>query len=242
MEKARLIRYGRFQLQDFVIERVIFVVVLSALEIAAPMMAARSLPPAQRIVAAGSPLGAQVAVLFTTLILMAVLFCSQEIISRQRKGGFYRFIFAKAVNPVAFYGQLFLVHLVATVLLVCLLASIFSIVAAPVAVGHIAFLTAIAFILFGGIGFLASAFMRFDSIVVIGAFGVSALGKMAAAQYGGFAPKLANLLIPTDHLFALRPLIFGDPVHASDVAWVAGYGAAAIALALAGVRYRQLAD
>lgn len=242
MERARLVRYGRYQLQDFAVERVIFVVVLSVLNFGEPMMAARSLPRDQRIVAADSPFGMQVAVVFTTLILLAVLFCSQEIVSRQRKTGFYRFIFAKAVSPVAFYGQLFLVHLIGTVLIVTVLASLFSAVAAPVAVAHIAILTAIAFVLFGGVGFLASAFMRFDSIVVIVAFGVSALGKLAAAQYGGFAPKLANLLLPTDHLFALRPLIFGDPVHAADVAWVVGYGAAAIALALAGVRYRQLAD
>lgn len=242
MKKARLLRYGRYQLADFAVERIVFVLILSALNFGGPLMSARALASGERIITPDSPLGREVMATFTTLVLLAVLFCSQELVSRNRKTGYYRFIFSKAVNPVAFYGQLFVVHLLATVAFVGVMAAAFSVLAAPVAIGHIALLTAIAFMLFGGIGFLVSAFMRFDSIVVIVAFGVSALVKAVASSYTGALPKLANLLLPTDHLFALRPLIFGSAVNTADVAWVVGYGAIAVIVGLLGVRYRQLAD
>jgi len=229
-------------MKDYAVERGLMVVIISLLNIVPAVLRIRDTPPDERTLRAGSEVGSDVAIIFVTLILLAVLFSSQELIGRPRKQGFYRLIFAKPVNPVAFYAQLFVVHLVGTVALVSAIAGLFSVVAIGVSIPHIAALAALAFVLFGGVGFLASAFFNYDSFVVIVAVGLSVIGKSIAAARSGVGVKFANILIPIDHLAGLRPLILGGPVAGADVAWVLGYGLIAFVLGMFAVRYSQLSD
>jgi hypothetical protein len=242
VKRARLLRYSPYQLKDYAIERGIMVLVLSALNLIGPITTLHDLPPSARVGGPDSPLAGQVLVIFGSLILLSVLFSSQEIVSRPRKHGFYRLIFSKPVSPTVFYGQLFAVQLAGSVLLLSLMAALFSFFAFPVPIGHIAMATATAFMLFGGVGFLISVFVNHDSVGLIALVGLSILGKGYVSDQTGVLPKLANLLLPVDHLVALKPLVVAGPVASADVVWVIGYGLTALILGLAAVRYTQLAD
>lgn len=242
MKRARLLRYARYQFRDFAFERALVVLLIASVNSVTPVMMIRDLPPAQRALGPESAMAAMISPMFVALIMLAVLFTSQELISRARKAGYYRLTFAKPVNPVLFYAQLFLIHLVGAVLLISIVTALFSLFAAPLPIGHFALVTAAAFILFGGFGFLVSVFLNHDSIVLILAVGLSILGKAYAAAHTGFGVKLANLLLPVDHLSALVPFLFGGPLSRPDAAWVLGYGLTVFGLGLIALRYRPLAD
>jgi ABC-type transport system involved in multi-copper enzyme maturation permease subunit len=242
MRRARLLRYGRFQLEDYAIERAIMIIILAALNMGGPVMMIRESSSADRTLSPGSAVGSEILVVFSMLIVLAAVFSSQELISRARRNGYYRLIFSKPVSPVLFYAQLFAVHLIGACLVMLLLAAAFSQIAMPLPLQNIAGVTAIAFVLLGGLGFLFSSFIRFDSFAVIAAIGLSMLGKTLAQRYTGLGPKFANLLVPIDHLGNLRPLVIGGSAHAADVYWVLGYGLIAFILGLVAVHYRQLAD
>jgi hypothetical protein len=242
MRRARLLRYSPYQLKDFAIERAITVVFLAAVNLIGPITTMHGLPPAVRAGGPNSPMAGQIIVIFGSLIILAVLFSAMEIVSRARKNGFYRLILAKPVDPVWFYGQLFLVHLVGCVLLLASMAALFSLLAFPVAIADIALGTAIAFLLVGGVGFLISAFLNHDSLILVALVALSLLGKSYAVDKSGMWPAFANLLLPIDHLVALKPIIVGGSVATADVLWVVGYGFAALVLGLIAVRYSQLAD
>jgi hypothetical protein len=227
---------------DFLFERGFMVFVLCILNLSGLVVSILSEPPEVRAHLREMPLGMDVLVIFPTLILLAVLFSSQELISRGRKLSYYRLIFAKPVSPAAYYAQLFVVHLIGTVVLVSLLTGLFSAIALPMHLSGIAAATAIGFVLLGGIGFLLSAFINHDSVVTIGLIAVAYIGKALSAHYSGFLVTLLSNVIPLDHVFALTPLIVGGPVAANDVVWVLGYGLTAFILGLVALRYKQLAD
>lgn len=227
---------------DFLLERGLMVFVICLLNIAGLTISILSEPPEERALIRASALGTDVLLIFASLIMLAVLFSSQELISRSRKLSYYRLVFAKPVSPVMYYAQLFVVHLIGTVALVSLLTELFSVIALPMHVPGIAALTAIGFVLLGGIGFLLSAFINHDSVVMIGLIGVAFIGKALADKYSGLLVTLLSHLIPLDHVFALRPLLVGEPVAAGDVGWVLAYGLTSFLLGLVAVRYKQLAD
>lgn len=242
MKRARLLRYSAWQMKDYAIERGIMVAILAVLNMTGPIFSIRDLDPAERVIAPGSPVAMQIVVVIASLILLGILFSSQELISRSRKQGYYRLVFAKPVNPVAFYGQLFIVHLVGSVLLLMVIAILFSVAAVPLPLARIAAVAALSYLLLGGVGFLMSAFVSRDAIALIVFVALSVLGKNVAATHAGFGVRFANLLIPVDHLAALKPLLVGGNAAPHDIGWVAGYGLVAFVLGLLAVRYRQLAD
>jgi len=214
MTRGRLLRYSRYQLKDFAIERALTVVLLAAVNMIGPITTMQNLPAAARAAGLDSPVAGQVIVIFGSLVVLAILFSGQELISRPRKQGYYRLVLAKPVDPVLFYGQLFLVHLIGTVLLLSLMAALFSVLAFPVAIGHIALAAAIGFVLIGGVGFLISVFLNHDSIVLILLVAASVLMKgYAADETGGLWPGVAKVLIPVDHLIALKPMLVAAPVQ-----------------------------
>lgn len=242
MKRARLLGYARYQLIDFVLERGLMVFILSVLNLSGLVISILSEPPEKRALMRASGLGEDVLILFPSLILLAVLFSSQELISRPRKLSYYRLVFAKPVSPVRYYAQLFVLHLVGTVVFVTILTALFSAIALPMYLPGIAALTAIGFVLLGGIGFLLSAFINYDAVATIGLIGVAYIGEALSAKYSGLLVTFLRNLVPLKHVFGLMPLLLGGPVAASDLAWVLGYGLVAFALGLVALRHTQLAD
>jgi hypothetical protein len=242
MKRARLLRYARFQLNDYVIERGLLVLLLSVFNLLAPAISIRDIPRAHRFLTPVSPIAPEISIIFASLILVGVLFSSQEIVSRTRKLGYYRLLLAKPVSPVAFYTQLFIVHLLGFVLLISAVTAVFSLIALPLPLARITALAALAYVLLGGVGFLLSVFFNHDSIALIVVFAVSLLAKNYATEYAGIGPKLTNLLLPVDHVAALKPMLIGGPVDSADVLWVLIYGLTAVIAGIIALRYTQLAD
>lgn len=242
MKRARLLRYARCQMADFVYERGLMVVVLCLLNISGLIVSILSQPPEARAKIKEEALGLDVLIIFVSLIMLAVLFSSQELISRPRKLSYYRLLFAKPVNPVVYYAQLFVVHLIGTVIVVTAITAVFSAIALPMYIAGIAALTAIGFVLLGGIGFLLSVFINHDSVVTVAIIGLSYLGEALSAKYTGILVSVLHNLLPLDHVFALKGLLMDGPVAAGDVIWVLGYGVIAFLLGLVALRYKQLAD
>ena len=242
MKRPRLISYAKYHLIDFLLERGLMVFVLSVLNLSGLVISILSASPEERARMRESSLGADVLILFPSLIMLAVLFSSQELISRPRKLSYYRLIFAKPVSPVRYYAQVFVLHMIGTVAFVTLLTAIFSAVALPMYLPGIAALTAIGFVLLGGIGFLLSAVTNYDAVATIGIVGIAFIGNALSAKYSGILVTTLRSVLPLDHVFALKPLLLGTPVAAGDVAWVLAYGLIAFGLGLIAVRYTQLAD
>jgi hypothetical protein len=242
MKRSRLFRYARFQLGDYLWERGAMVVIIALLNVASSVIMLQNMPASERVMAPGSPLANDILITFGTLMLLAVLFSSQELIGRSRKLGYYKLIFAKPVNPVRFYGQLFFVNLAGTVLVIAILAAVFSVIAIPVSIWRIAAVTSCAFILLGGIGFLISAFVNFDSVLLIGIIGVSLLVSIYGEAHGGAAAAIAKVLPPVQQMHRLNGLMIGLPAKTTDLVLVLAYGIGAFVAGLIALRHRELAD
>jgi hypothetical protein len=242
MKAARLARYARYQLTDYFWERGVMVVIIALLNLASSVIMLRSLPVGDRVIVPGNPVGNDILITFGTLMLLAVLFSSQELIGRSRKLGYYKLIFAKPVSPEMFYGQLFLVNLAGTVMVMAILSGIFTIVAIPVSVWRIAAVTSCAFILLGGIGFVISAFVNFDSIFLIGLLGVSLLVSTYGESHGGAAAAIAKVLPPVLQMHRLNGLMIGLDAKMTELIWVLAYGGGAFIAGLVALRRRELAD
>lgn len=242
MKRARLLRYGLYQLNDYFWERGAMVLIVAMLNLASSLIMLYNLPPQERVVVPGNEVAKDVLITFGTLILLAVLFSSQELIGRARKLGYYKLILAKPVNPVLFYGQLFLVNLLGTVIVITIISTLFSLIALPVPVGRIAAVTACGFILLGGIGFLASAFFNYDSLIVIGIIGVSFIVSAYGKAHGGIAASIAKVLPPVQQMHDMNSMMIGLDPSRTDVVWVLAYGLGAFVAGLIALRYRELAD
>ncbi len=242
MKRSRLLRYARYQLSDYFWERGAMVAVISLLNLASSVIMIYGLPVKERVLVPGNAVASDVLITFGTLMLLAVLFSSQELIGRSRKLGYYKLIFAKPANPVLFYGQLFAVNFLGTVILISILAGVFSLVAAHVSIWGIAAVTACGFILLGGIGFLASAFVNFDSLLVIGIVGVSLLVSMYGEAHGGIAETVAKVLPPVRQMHNMSVVMIGLDANTTDAIWVLAYGIGAFLAGLVALRFRELAD
>ena len=242
MKRSRLLRYARYQLSDYFWERGAMVIIIALLNLASSVVMLHNLPVNERVIVPGNEVAKDVLITFGTLMLLAVLFSSQELIGRPRKLGYFRLIFAKPVNPVLFYGQLFLVNLIGTVIVIALVAALFSVIALPVPIMRIAALTACGFIFLGGIGFLASAFVNYDSLLVIGVIGVSLIVAGYGEAHGGVAAAVARVLPPVLQMHNMNRMMIGQSPDPGDLAWVLAYGTGAFIAGLVALRYRELAD
>ena len=219
------------------------VVIIAMLNLASSVIMLQSTQPvSERVIVPGSPIANDILITFGTLMLLAVLFSSQELIGRSRKLGYYKLILAKPVNPVLFYGQLFFVNLAGTLIVMAILSGIFSVIAAPVSIWRIGAVTSCAFILLGGIGFLISAFVNFDSLLLIAIVGVSFLVSIYGEAHGGAAAAIANVLPPVQQMQRLNGLMIGLQTKISDLVWVLAYGFGAFIAGLIALRRRELAD
>ena len=235
MKRARLLRYARCQAGDYVVERGIVTLLFSVMTLIGPAIDILTHRAGQH-----EP---SIIMALTTMIFVAVMFSSQGLISQPRKLGYYRLVFAKPVNPLAFYAQLFAVNLVCTIAFTVVAALLFSAFVAHVDAVAVGTLTALSFVLLGGVGFLASSLFNYDSVGVFAFFAASVVLNELAKMYTGLAPRAVVLLMPTEHLLALRTgLVPGAGFAGGDVRWVLGYGVVFFLLGCIVTRYRQLAD
>ena len=109
MKRGRLARYSLWQFRDFVIERGIAIFIIAFL------WGYVLLEPLRRAIGPQwpgdktSPVWALTLQISSAMVSLAVLIALNGMVSTDRKAGYYRFLFSKPVNVVAYYAQLFFV-------------------------------------------------------------------------------------------------------------------------------------
>lgn len=239
MSRGRLAKYSLWQFRDFVIEKGISIIIIGLL-----WGYLQLLPFRQSFSPEMTPelIIRLVTLLAGSLVSIAVLIALNGIISTDRKMGYYRFMFAKPVSPVRYYGQLFVVHLVGLLSAMVLLAAVFFFVAGRFNISNLVLYTSIIYVALGGIGFFISAASKYDW-VTLAAVWVGA--RILRSLYGNgddWKSKAVELLPPVHKVDSVAgSIIATGGAPAGDVLWLLGYGALFFVLGLVVLQRRSLA-
>ena len=177
-----------------------------------------------------------------SIVFIGVLLAINGIIASDRSKGYYRFLFAKPVSPVRYYGQAFVVHWVGFVVTLSLLALLYGVMVYPILSFQFLGVTTAMFLMYGGVMFLLSASMRGDWLVL------ALFTAMSTALWSWFGQSpsifsgLLYLLPPLHRTPELYGAVAaGSPVNRGLLSWLAAYGALCVAAALLVVRHRRMA-
>lgn len=241
--RARLARYSLWQFRDFVLDRGIAIVLIGFLwgyVTFEPMR--RTMGPAwtgdER-----SPVWA-LAIQFTSAIVsLSVLIALNGITSQDRKNGYYRFLFAKPVDPVAYYGQLFFVYMTGVLLSMLILSSLLHIILPAFSILHFLLYVALIYIAMGGIGFFLSVATRYDWLTLAAVWLGARILRGVYGPKNDWRSKLVEVLPPVHRLDEVANSLIGTGRAAAiDVVWLLGYGLFFFILGLVILRRGSLAD
>ncbi len=184
--------------------------------------------------------------LLPILGFVATIFATNGIVSNDRRFAYYKFLFAKPVNPVTFYVVTFAVYGIGVLVVTLGLVGAWSVLIRPVATLPILVVVALMYIAFGGIGFLLSAAWRFDWLSLVTVL-------FLATEFWGMRNQLAAIRWPARHLLYLLPPVHrsgevyalawsdgGSAVPWVSIGWLVGYGALCLLLGMVVIRRRPL--
>lgn len=239
-----LARYSLWQFRDFVLERGIAIVIIGVLWGFVTLVPMRiAITSEMTTVGHASPLWVMLLEGVSALVALAVLIAVNGIVSTDRKLGYYRFLFAKPVDPVLYYAQLFLVSMIGVVLSMLVLASLLHTIVPIFSIVNFLLYVALIYVAMGGIGFFVSVAMRFDWVSLVTVWLGSRILRLLYGPRNDWRSKAVELLPPVHKVDAVATsLITTGSAHATDVLWLLGYGALFFALGLALLRWRSLAD
>jgi hypothetical protein len=238
---ASLARYSLWQFRDFAVDRGLSILIIGFL------WGYALIEPIRRTVGSAggsaSPLWLVAIQVSSAVVSVAVLVTLNGIVSADRKAGYYRFLFSKPVNPVLFYGQLYLVYMVGVIVAMLVLSSLLHKLVPAFSIPNFLLYTALVYIAMGGIGFFLSVTTRYDWLSLAAVW----LGaRVLRGLYGAgddWRSKLVQLLPPVHRLDDVANSLIGTgSAHMADVMWLFGYGALFFGLGLAALRWGQLAD
>jgi ABC-type transport system involved in multi-copper enzyme maturation permease subunit len=175
------------------------------------------------------------------LAFLGVLFATNGIVADDRRNGYYKLLFSKPVSIVGYYTQKFVVYGLGFLTVAALLLTVYWLTVEPFFRPALLPALALVYVALGGIGFLLSAAWRFDWLSLAAVVGLSDILWILFADAGGWRAKAVRVLPPVhllDNVYvALR---HGQPLPASDLAWLAGYGLGCFLLGLVVIRRRPL--
>jgi hypothetical protein len=240
--RARLARYSLWQFRDFCLERGIAILIIGFLwgyVLVAPLRTAMG----TQMTAPNSPVLGLLLQVASAIVSLSVLIALNGIVSSDRRQGYYRFLFAKPVSPVAFYVQVFLVHMAGVLLAMLILGSLLHTVLPTFSVVNYLVYAALIYIAMGGIGFFLSVATRFDWLTLAAVW----LGaRVLRGVYGpghDWRSKIVEILPPVHKLDDVATsLITHRTAPTWDVVWLVGYGAFFFVLGLVILRQGSLAD
>ncbi|HEY4671170.1 MAG TPA: hypothetical protein VIG78_03800 [Gemmatimonadaceae bacterium] len=241
--RGRLARYSLWQFRDFLVDRGIAIVLIGFLwgyVTFEPMR--RTMGPAwtgdQR-----SPMWG-IALQFTSAIVsLSVLIALNGITSQDRKNGYYRFLFSKPVDAVAYYAQLFFVYMVGVLLSMLILSSLLHIILPAFSILHFLLYTALIYIAMGGIGFFLSVATRYDWLTLAAVWLGARIVRGIYGAKNDWRSKLVEVLPPVHRLDELANSLIGTgKAETTDVIWLLGYGLFFFVLGLFVLRWGSLAD
>jgi hypothetical protein len=235
---TRLLRYGRYQLPDFVIHRLALPLVLLAFAAGLPTyMMTKNTPPGWMQSPQGINLAKQMFSQSITLYLPLGAFVGAVgVISMDRQQGYFRFLFSKPVNVLLYYAQTYLLHAIVYVAVFGVVVWAFGAYTIHFSIHRSMEAAVLTFVLIGGVGLLLGALTRYDGAGLI-AFYVLALilqqvmASPTGLKNGGLPQWLvyvAKALPPANKLDALRNHLYaGEALDAAQLWHVLGYGGGA---------------
>jgi hypothetical protein len=258
--RARLLRYGVWQLRDFAMERgaglFVIGIVLGYLTVA-PMMVTlhrniATLPP--RLIQKWGGMAGATAMLmrdFNELFLRSFLggmvfvgavLALNGIVANDRKHGHYRFLFTKPLAPWMYYGQAFVIHTIGFVAVLSVLGGLYGALVSPILSVRLLFVVTVMFVMYGGITFLLSAAARWDWLSLVT---VTVAASFLWERYKDSTAALAKLvyLLPPVHRTSevYNALAKVEPLPWPLIEWYGAYGLVCFVCGLLVLRYRRLA-
>jgi hypothetical protein len=238
---ARLVRYSRELARDFLVERGIAILLILGI-----FTYAHSVASADEWAAFAAPASRQTLTRFaakfaSSNLLLVALIAYTGLVANDRKAGYTRFLFAKPLDPVAYYVAKYLVH--GGMLLAC-----FGVWALVMAVSRQGFdpiplaLTAgVRLFLFAGMLVLASAVGRLEFVW----FGVAYIGgfvlRLLASSWH-WPESVAHYVAPWTALDRFDMAVqAGRRVTMLEAGYPVAYGLICLAVAMFVVRRRPLA-
>ena len=245
--KGRLTAYAGYQLRDYFATRALPTLVASGL-VAWVLAAVHGVTLSDLDPTGGIDARDRIQQAFELLLaafaFVAGAVAAHGLVSRHRTRGYDRLVFSRAVSPVRYYTQGFVLAGIGAVVLGTVGAEAFAVTVHPVWLPGVAEYIALAWLLVGGVAFLLSTITSFYlpvlALVLAADLTVDHFtGPLSAA---GAAPLVAGLqlLLPPAHVLVTLRAAFarGLPVEPVAVAWPAGFGAACIVGAMILLRRR----
>ena len=243
MSRGRLGRYSLWLSRDFAIERGIGIVLIGALwgyVMFAPMRQAMG---PRWTGDASSPFWAIALQVSSAIVSLSVLIAMNGIVSADRKNGYYRFLFAKPIDPVLYYAEVFAVYLVGVLAAMLILSSLLRVLFPAFSILNFLLYAVLIYIAMGGIGFFLSVATRFDWVSLAGVWLGSRILRGVYGPKNDWRSKLVELLPPVHRLDDVANSLIGKgTAQTSDVLWLVGYGLLFFALGLVFIRKGSLAD
>lgn len=238
MSRARLGAYALWQLRDYVLRRGLPTMIIGALLILQVWVMRTEL----RATVSAREVTQLVSQLLVPFVLIAVLVAVNGIISDDRRQGYFRFLFAKPLSIPAYYLQAFLLHglgvMAATALF---LLAIWGVTGVATPAWTVLYSLAY-YVLLGGIGFLFSAFLRSDWVLLAGTIAIAHVADLRFGDDAGFVGWSVRWLLPPFRLMGeiREALITGSAPAMWPAIWPVLYGCIAVAAGVLVLRRRAL--
>jgi hypothetical protein len=237
--RARLGRYARIQLRDFVARQGVLMLGI-ALVMAIPMFSVMHRQ--------GLPLDFIIRDIFdkvtSVLIGGGTILATRGIVSEDTQHGFHRFLFSKPLDISRYYAQAFGLRFAAFLPMLFVLLLPFTLFAAvPLMPAMVA--AVLVFTLVGGLTFLLSTVSRLETQFLLGIAATAMFAQGAGRDLGwGWLKAIGWVLPPFETLGRIANWVqhytFGLAFPATSALWIAAYGAACFAAGLAVLRRRAV--
>jgi hypothetical protein len=242
--RASLLDYSPWILRDYLMQHglaTVIVLLLIGVATIAPVMA---LAGDEYVMGAvPHPAAGQLLVMMAErLSFLGAFFATNGIVANDRKLGHYRFLFAKPVRPWQYYGATFLLYGLGLLAVTILLALIWGWVVRPALSLELLLVIALAYLTYGGLGFLLSAAWRYDWLSLVSVVVIANLGWWAWANAQGWRHWVLYLLPPVhqdDQVYALLASP-NTTIPWSAIVWLGAYGLLCFVLGLVVVHKRPL--
>ena len=242
MSRWRLVSYSLWQARDFAIDRGIAILLIGFLWGYAFILPVRS-TMAYEITNRASPVWTFTLQISSAIVSVAVLIAVNGIVSIDRKTGYYRFLFAKPVNPILYYTQIFFVYMAGVMACMFVLSRILQTILPTFSIVNYMLYTALIYLAMGGIGFFLSVATRYDWLSLAAVWLGARILRTTFGDGNDWRSKAVQLLPPVHKLDEVSNSLIGTgTANSNDVLWLLGYGTLFLVLGLVLLRKGSLAD
>jgi ABC-type multidrug transport system permease subunit len=248
---ARLLRYARYQVPEFIQHRLVLPIVLLAFAAGLPTyVMTRNTPPGWIQSPQGVNLAKQMFQSITLFLPLGAFVGAVGVISADRQQGYFRFLFSKPVNVLAYYAQTYVLHAIVYVLVFGAIVWGYGSYTVHFSVHRSMEAAVLTFVLIGGLGLLFGAVTRFDGAALIVTYMAALVLQQLMAQPNarpngglpGWLAAIGKALPPALKLDSLRDHLYaGQPLDYAQLWYVLGYGGVAALLGFVLLRRLPLA-